>query len=59
MPEIKVKPIRPTNVFISNEQEYKDFIAFAEGRETFSVKTINKVRERLANHQRSTKRKRA
>ncbi|PKQ89304.1 hypothetical protein CXK86_19835 [Paenibacillus sp. BGI2013] len=59
MPEIKVKPIRPTKVIVSDEKEYSNFIAFAEGRETSNIEAINKVRERLANHQRSPKRKQA
>lgn len=52
-----IKSIRPTQVIVSSEKEYRDFIAFAEGRETFNIEAINKVRERLANHQRSSKRK--
>lgn len=52
-----IRPIHPTQVIVSSEKEYRDFIAFAEGRETFNIEAINKVRERLANHQRSSKRK--
>lgn len=59
MLDFKVKPIRPTKVIVSSEKEYRDFVAFAEGRDTSNIEILNAVNERLANHQRSPKRKRA
>ncbi|MBY0217911.1 hypothetical protein [Paenibacillus illinoisensis] len=59
MPEIKIKPIRPTQITIRSEKEYRDFVAFAEGQVTSDIDILKAVRLSFANHQRSQKRKRA
>lgn len=59
MPEIKTKPIRPTKVTVNSEEEYREFIAFAEGRDTSNIDIINEIRKSFANHKRLPKRKRA
>ncbi|MBD8839439.1 hypothetical protein IFU39_16625 [Paenibacillus sp. CFBP 13594] len=55
MKEIKAKPIRPTQVTVSSEEEYRAFVDFAHGVNQPYDPIIEKVRERLKNHVRIPK----
>lgn len=59
MTEIKTKPIRPTKVTVNSEEEYRNFVAFAEGRDTSNIDVIDEIRKSFINHVRIPKRKRA